>query len=103
MDLKKTSEDLQLKRLHLKQSRHLKRMVDNERYLPLRDGPKQSCWLIDSAANIHVCNDLRLMTDFLENPTRVGGSTSDGISPGRGTVKIRLAMEGGSKGLILNL
>lgn len=58
---------------------------------------------MDSAADVHVCNDLRLMTDYLANPTRVGGSTSDGISPGRGTVKIRLANEDGSEGLILNL
>lgn len=58
---------------------------------------------MDSAADVHVCNDLRLMTGFTENPTRVGGSTSDGISPGRGTVKIRLSKEDGSEGLILSL
>lgn len=58
---------------------------------------------MDSAADVHVCNDLRTVTDFTENLTRVGGSTSDGISPGRGTVKIRLAMEDGNEGLILNL
>lgn len=58
---------------------------------------------MDSAADVHVCNDLRLMTDFHNNPTKVGGSTSEGISPGRGTVKIRLAMEDGREGLILNL
>lgn len=58
---------------------------------------------MDSAADVHVCNDLRLMTGYSANPTRVGGSTSDGILPGRGTVKIRLAKEDGSEGLILNL
>ena len=58
---------------------------------------------MDSAADVHVCNDFRLMTGYLANPTRVGGSTSDSILPGRGTVKIRLAKEDGSKGLILNL
>ena len=58
---------------------------------------------MDSTADVYVCNDFRLITDYLANPTRVGGSTSDGISPGRGTVKIRLAKEDGSKGLILNL
>ena len=35
--------------------------------------------------------------------TRVGGSTSDGILPGRGIFKIRLVKENGSKGLIFNL
>ena len=58
---------------------------------------------MDSAADVHVCNDFRLMTGYLANPTRVGGSTSDGILPGRGIVKIRLAKEDGSEGLILNL
>ena len=43
------------------------------------------------------------MTDFIENPTKVGGSTSDGISPGRGKVKIRLALKDGTEGLILTL
>ncbi len=66
-------------------------------------GPRQDCWLIDSGANVHVCNDLRLMTDFAERPTRVGGSTLDKVSPGWGTVRIRLALEDGSKGIILNL
>lgn len=57
---------------------------------------------MDSAADVHVCNDLRLMTNFLENPTRVGGSTSDGISPGRGAFN-RLTKEDGSERLIPNL
>ena len=43
------------------------------------------------------------MTDFKENPTKVGGSTSDGISPGRGKVKIRLALQDGKEGLVLAL
>lgn len=43
------------------------------------------------------------MTDFTENPTKVGGSTSDGISPGRGKVKIRLALKDGTEGLVLTL
>ena len=83
-------------------SRRLKGRVDNQKVLLVK-GSKQSCWLMDSAADVHVSNDLRLMTDFKENPTRVGGSTSDGISPGRGNVKIRLAKEDGSEGLILTL
>lgn len=43
------------------------------------------------------------MTNFMENPTKVGGSTSDGISPGRGKVKIRLALQDGTEGLVLTL
>lgn len=58
---------------------------------------------MDIAADVYICNDLRLMTDFTERPTGVGGSTSDGVPPGRGKVKIRLALEDGTEGLILNL
>ena len=58
---------------------------------------------MDSAADVHVCNDFRLRTGYLANPIRVGGSTLDGILPGRGTVKIRLAKKDGSERLILNL
>ncbi len=43
------------------------------------------------------------MIDFTENPTKVGGSTSDGISPGKGKVKIRLALRDGIEGLVLTL
>ncbi len=43
------------------------------------------------------------MTHFAERPTRVGGLTSDGVSPGRGTVWIRLALEDRTEGVILNL
>ncbi len=64
---------------------------------------RQNCWLIDSATDVHVGNNLRLMTDFTKRSNRVGGSTADGVSPGHGTVRIRLALEEGSKRLILNL
>ncbi len=43
------------------------------------------------------------MTDFAEKPTRVTGSTSDGVFPGQITVQIRLALEDGSERIILNL
>lgn len=66
-------------------------------------GPKESCWLVNSAADVHVCNDKRLMTNFMENPTKVGRSTSNGISPGRGKVKIRLALQDRTEGLVLTL
>lgn len=66
-------------------------------------GPRQDCWLMDSAADIHICNNRRLMTDFTEKQTRVGGSTTNGVSPGRGTVWIRLVLKDKSKGVIINL
>lgn len=58
---------------------------------------------MDSAADVHVCNDKHLMTEYRELPTRVGGSTSNGVSPGRGKVKLRPPLKDGSEGLILNL
>ena len=65
--------------------------------------PRQDFWLIDSATDIHVCNDLRLMTDFIKKLTNVRGSTTDRVSPGCGIVWIRLALEDGQEGVILNL
>ena len=67
------------------------------------EGPRQNCWLVDSAADVHVCNDRSLMTEYREHPTKVGGSTSDGVSPGRGKIRLRLGLEDDSEGLILNL
>lgn len=58
---------------------------------------------MDSAADVYVCNDLRLMTVFIEKPTNVEGSTVDVVSPGRGSGQIRLALEDGQEGVILNL
>ena len=52
---------------------------------------------------MHVCNDRSLMTEYRTHPTKIGGSTSDGISPGRGKIRLRLALKDGSEGLILNL
>ena len=67
------------------------------------EGPWNNCWLVDSAADVHVCNDKSLMTEYKEQPTNVGGSTSNGISPGRGKVRLRLSLQDNSEGLILNL
>ncbi len=52
---------------------------------------------------MHVCNDQRLITEYIEKPTRVGGSTANGVSLGRRKVKIRLAKKDGSKSLVLTL
>lgn len=43
------------------------------------------------------------MTEYRERPTGVGGSTSNGTSPGRGKIRLRLALENDSEGLILDL
>lgn len=43
---------------------------------------------MDSAVNIYICNDKRLITNFIENPTKVGRLTPDSISPSRKNVKI---------------
>lgn len=54
-------------------------------------------------ADVHVCNDRSLMTEYYERPTRIGGSTVDGSSPGRGRIRLRLRLEDDSEGMILNL
>lgn len=64
---------------------------------------KQSCRLVNSVADVHVCNNKKLMTDFKENPTKVGGSKSDGISPSRGRVKIKLVLKDDIDRLVLTL
>lgn len=50
---------------------------------------------------MHVCNDKRLIINFTANPTKIGGLTSDGISPDRGKIKISLALRNGIEGLVL--
>ncbi len=69
----------------------------------LVERPCHNCWLIDSAANVHVCNDRSLMTEYYKKPTRIGGCTADGSSPGKGKIRLRLELKDGSKGIILNL
>lgn len=66
-------------------------------------GLNQDCWLIDNATIIHNYNNQRLMTDFTEKSTKVGGLIADGISLRRGIVWIKLALEDRSKKAILNL
>lgn len=66
-------------------------------------GPRHSCWLLDSAADVHVCNDIRLLSHYQERATIVGGSTADGVSPGRGKIRLHLALEDGSEGVALTV
>lgn len=64
---------------------------------------KPDCRLIDSAMNVHVYNDLRLITDFIEKPTRIEELMADRIFLGRETVWIGLALEDGQEEIILDL
>ena len=43
------------------------------------------------------------MTEYYEKPTRIGGSTADGSSLGKGRIRLRLGLEDGSDGIILIL
>lgn len=43
------------------------------------------------------------MTESYDKLTRIGGSISDGFSPGRGKIRLRLGLEDNTEGLILNL
>lgn len=52
---------------------------------------------------MHVCNDKRLITNFMENPTKIRGSTLDNISLGKKKVKIRLILKNRIEGLVLIL
>lgn len=70
--------------------------------LAIKDS-RQSCWLIDSTADVHIWNDKKLMSNFVENLTKVGGSNSNSILLGRGKVIIRLGLKDGTEGLVLIL
>lgn len=67
------------------------------------EGPRKNCWLVDLAADVHVCNDHLLITEYQERPTKIGRSTSDRIFLRKGKIRLRLGFKNGSKGLILNL
>lgn len=58
---------------------------------------------MNSVVDVHVCNKLRLMTDFIDKSTNGERLTADCISPGRGTVQIRLALEDRRDEVILNI
>lgn len=40
---------------------------------------RQDYKLIDNIADIHICNDLKLMTDFIKKPSNVRGLMVDRI------------------------
>lgn len=58
--------------------------------------------LVDLAANIHVYNNKTLMTDYTEQPIKIGRLLLNRVSPGRRKVRLRLGLEDNLKSLILN-
>lgn len=66
-------------------------------------GLEQSCWLVDSIVDVHVCNNKKLIIDFTENSTKVRRSSFDDISLGRRKVKIRLVLKDATKRLVFIL
>ena len=50
-------------------------------------------WLLDSAADMHVCNHRSSLIDYVVRPTDLAGSTSEGMSPGRGFIERTLALQ----------
>ncbi len=65
--------------------------------------PCHNCWLIDSAADVHICNNRSLMTKYYKKPTRIRWSKADGSPPGKGSIRLRLGLENGSERMISNL
>ena len=65
--------------------------------------PKRHSWVLDDAADVHVCNDRNKFMHYIEDPTTLTGVTSKGFSLGRGTVKLTLAREDSSQGPDLTL
>lgn len=53
--------------------------------------------------DVHICNDKKPISNFIENLTQVRGLTSNSISPGREKVKIRLVLKDGTEELVLTL
>lgn len=58
---------------------------------------------MDFATDVHVYNDKLLMMDFQEEPTKVGESTLDKVSPRKSKMCFKLSLKNDMKGLILNL
>ena len=66
------------------------------------EGPQQNCWLDNSAADVYLCNNKLIMTEYQERLTNVDGSTSDRVSLGRQKVCLRLSLKNNLESLILN-
>lgn len=60
-------------------------------------------WLLDNAADGHVCNQKHYFSTYFNDPTKITGATASTISPGKGIVRLELALEDGSPGSTLIL
>lgn len=58
---------------------------------------------MDSATDVYIYNDLRLIPDFIDKSINIERSTIDGVSLGCITVQIRLALKNRQEGITLNL
>ena len=63
----------------------------------------RNSWLLDSAADMHVCNNRSSFADYMVYPTDLAGSTSNGTSPGRGMIRITLSSEDDTPSSVLVL
>lgn len=64
---------------------------------------RKECWLLDNAADGHVCNEKRLFSTYYDDPTVITGATASITSPGQGTIRLRLALENGTPGSTFTL
>lgn len=60
-------------------------------------------WLLDNAADGHVCNQKDLFSTYHSDPTLITGATASNTSPGKSTIQLKLALADGSPGSILTL
>lgn len=66
-------------------------------------GPWKNCWFVDSTANVYVCNNFSLMTNYYKRPTNVRGSSSEEISLRRKKIRFCLSQKNDSKSVFLNI
>lgn len=57
---------------------------------------------MDIATNIHICNNLRLMIDFIERLIKIGQLVLDKVLLGQKTIKIIMTLENRTKRIIFN-
>lgn len=60
-------------------------------------------WLLDNAADGHVCNQKQLFSIYHDDPMQIAGATSSTTSPGKGIIQLKLALEDGMPGSTLTL
>ena len=65
--------------------------------------PKRGLWLLDNAADVHVCNNRDLFLEYRIDVESLTGVTASGASPGKGLTRVQLALEDGSPGALIIL